>query len=58
MKDFGYDVDHRDIDPIFGTLEDFDRLIEQALLETYEYDRFCAQSHRRQSSMVFGREKQ
>ncbi|WP_027330099.1 alpha-glucosidase family protein [Marinimicrobium agarilyticum] len=31
MKDFGYDIsDYRDIDPIFGTLEDFDRLIEQA----------------------------
>lgn len=31
MKDFGYDVaNYRDIDPIFGTLEDFDRLIEKA----------------------------
>lgn len=31
MKDFGYDIsDYRDIDPIFGTLDDFDRLIEQA----------------------------
>ncbi|WP_347332680.1 alpha-amylase family glycosyl hydrolase [Marinimicrobium locisalis] len=31
MKDFGYDIsDYRDIDPIFGTLEDFDRLVEQA----------------------------
>ena len=31
MKDFGYDVeDHRDVDPIFGTLDDFDSLIEQA----------------------------
>ncbi len=31
MKDFGYDVaDYRDVDPIFGALEDFDRLIEKA----------------------------
>lgn len=31
MKDFGYDIsDYRDIDPIFGTLADFDLLIAQA----------------------------
>ncbi|WP_323013250.1 alpha-glucosidase family protein [Devosia sp.] len=31
MKDFGYDVsDYRGIDPIFGTLEDFDRLVQKA----------------------------
>lgn len=31
MKDFGYDIsDYRDIDPIFGNLDDFDRLIERA----------------------------
>ncbi len=31
MKDFGYDVSsYRDVDPIFGTIEDFDRLIEKA----------------------------
>ena len=30
MKDFGYDVsDYRDVDPIFGSLEDFDELIRQ-----------------------------
>ncbi|MCR8723952.1 alpha-amylase family glycosyl hydrolase [Frigidibacter sp. ROC022] len=31
MKDFGYDVsDYRDVDPMFGTLSDFDTLIEAA----------------------------
>lgn len=31
MKDFGYDIsDYREIDPIFGTLEDFDALINRA----------------------------
>lgn len=31
MKDFGYDVsDYRDIDPMFGTLDDFDRLVDRA----------------------------
>lgn len=31
MKDFGYDIaDYCDVDPTFGTLADFDRLIERA----------------------------
>src|SRR5437763_16661033 len=31
MKDFGYDVsDYRSGDPLFGALEDFDRLIAKA----------------------------
>lgn len=31
MKDFGYDIsDYRDIDPSFGTMDDFDSLLEEA----------------------------
>jgi alpha-glucosidase len=31
MKDFGYDIsDYCDVDPIFGTVQDFDRLVQRA----------------------------
>ncbi len=30
MKDFGYDIsDYKDVNPIFGTMEDFDKLLEE-----------------------------
>ena len=33
MADYGYDVeDYRQVDPIFGALEDFDVLLEHAVL--------------------------
>ena len=31
MADFGYDIsDHSDIDPMFGTMDDFDQLLKEA----------------------------
>ena len=31
MADFGYDIsDHRDVDPLFGSMDDFDELLKQA----------------------------
>ncbi|WP_031709129.1 alpha-amylase family glycosyl hydrolase, partial [Mycobacterium tuberculosis] len=31
MADFGYDIaDYRDVDPLFGNLDDFDRLLAKA----------------------------
>ena len=33
MKDFGYDIsDYRDVDPMFGTMDDFDQLMAKAKL--------------------------
>ena len=33
MADFGYDIsDYRDIDPIFGTMDDFEELAAEARL--------------------------
>jgi alpha-glucosidase len=35
MADFGYDVaDYTDIEPTFGTLTDFDHLLDRAMLAT------------------------
>jgi alpha-glucosidase len=59
MKDFGYDVaDYRSVDPLFGTLEDFDALlarahalglkviIDQVLSHTSDQHAWFAQSRR------------
>ena len=42
MKDFGYDIsDYRDVDPIFGTLADFDELIAKAHEIAHSKFSFC-----------------
>ena len=51
MADFGYDIaDYRDVDPLFGTLDDFDRLLAKAHGAGPEGDdRSGAQPHLRPS---------
>ncbi len=57
MKDFGYDVsDYRDVDPMFGTLDDFDALIDDAHRARPEGDdRPGALAHLRPASLVHGK---
>ena len=54
MADFGYDVaDYADIDPMFGTLADFDRLLDAGARARAQGDpRFRAQPHLRPASLV------
>jgi len=52
MADFGYDVsDYCNIDPLFGSLDDFDRLVS-ARAQNKNNSRFRSQPHIRAASVV------
>lgn len=57
MADFGYDVaDYCDVDPIFGTMRDLDRLLEEAHRRDLKCDsRFRSQPFFRSASLVYGK---
>jgi alpha-glucosidase len=53
MNDFGYDIsDYEDIDPIFGSMADFERLIEEAQSRDQGRPGLCAQPFIRPACLV------
>ena len=54
MKDFGYDISsYRDVDPMFGTLEDFDRLVEFGTSKVLQQVHCLVELDRLLTRMVF-----
>jgi alpha-glucosidase len=56
MADFGYDIaDYQGIAPLFGTMADFDRLLQAAHARAQAHPRPGAQPHQRPAPVVFGK---
>ena len=58
VADFGYDIaDYCDIDPMFGTLQQFDLLLDEVHRRGLKNDpRLCSESHIGPASVVSGKQ--